>query len=358
MTYSAENVELIQALSNAIGPSGFEDAVLEVVRSALEDICTFEEDKVRNLYIYRKNHTGEKPVLMLDAHGDEVGFMVHSVRPNGTLRFTGLGRMDGRGLASAELLVRNTDGEYIPGIVGLRPPHFSNGNTGNSLDLQNFSIDVGATSAEEAIEEFRIGIGEAIVPATVCRFDEKHGLFFGKAFDCRIGVAALIETLRRLDGLDLPFDVVGVISSQEEIGDRGIQVAVNKVKPDIAICFEGCPADDTFTEPYAIQTALKGGPMFRYLDCSVICSPRFQRWVLKTAKEHHIPAQASVREGGGNNGAVINLSGNGVPVVVAGVPVRYIHATTGITAYADFENTVKLISILAKELTLDIFSGF
>ena len=358
MNYSQENINLITALSNAPGPSGFEDAVLDVVRSALADICTFEEDKLRNLYIYRKNHSDTKPVLMLDAHGDEVGFMVHSIKPNGTLRFVGLGRMDPKGLAASELLVRNMDGEYVRGTIGLRPPHFSNGNTSASLNLQDFFIDIGARSAKEATEEFRIGIGEPVVPATVCNFDERHGLFFGKAFDCRIGVAALIETLRRLDGCDLPFDVVGVVSSQEEVGDRGIRVAVEKVKPDIAICFEGCPADDTFTEPYAIQTALKSGPMFRYLDTSVICSPRFQRWVLAKAKEHNIPAQASVREGGGNNGAVINLSNGGVPVVVAGVPVRYIHAMSGITAYEDFENTAALATILAKELTPEILSGF
>ena len=358
MTCSEKNVKLIKALSDAPGPSGFEDAVLNVVRTALEDICTFEEDKVRNLYIYRKNHTGEKPVLMLDAHGDEVGFIIHSIKPNGTLRFVGLGRMDPRGLAASELLVRNMDGDYVRGIIGLRPPHFSNGNTGSSLDPQSFSIDIGARSAEEAMEVFRIGIGEPAVPATVCRFDERFGLFYGKAFDCRIGVAAMIETLRRLDGLDLPFDVVGVVSSQEEVGERGIRVAVKKVKPDIAICFEGCPADDTFTEPYAIQTALKCGPMFRYLDNSVICSPRFQRWALKVAKEQGIKTQASVREGGGNNGAVINLADNGVPVVVAGVPVRYIHSMAGITAYEDFENTAKLVSILAAELTPEILAGF
>ena len=348
-------MNLIKALSDAPGPSGFEDEVLTVVRTALEDICTFEEDKVRNLYIYRKNHIGEKPVLMLDAHGDEVGFMIHSIKPNGTLRFVGLGRMDPRGLAASELLVRNTDGDYVRGIIGLRPPHFSNGDTSSALD---FSIDIGARSAEEAAEVFRIGIGEPAVPATICRFDERYGLFYGKAFDCRIGVAALIETLRRLDGQDLPFDVVGVVSSQEEVGERGIRVAVQKVKPDIAICFEGCPADDTFTEPYAIQTALKSGPMFRYLDNSVICSPRFQRRVLKVAKEHDIKTQVSVREGGGNNGAIINLADHGVPVVVAGVPVRYIHSMAGITAYEDFENTAKLVSILASELTPEILSTF
>ena len=358
MVYSEENVKLIQALSDAPGASGFEDEVLCVVRAALDDICTFEEDKVRNLYIYRRNHTGEKPVLMLDAHGDEVGFMIHSIKPNGTLRFVKLGGMDHRGLAGSEVLVRTVDGAYVRGSIGLRPPHFSSGEGSPSLDLHDFYIDVGARSVEEAAEDFRVGIGEPVVPATVCHFDERHGLFFGKAFDCRIGVAALISTLRRLDGLDLPFDVVGVIASQEEVGDRGVRAAVSRVKPDIAICYEGCPADDTFTEPYAIQTALKKGPMFRYMDRSVICTPRFQRWVLKTAKEHGIPAQASVREGGGNDAAVINLSAGGVPAVVAGVPVRYTHAMSCITSYEDFENTAELVAILAKDLTPEILSTF
>lgn len=358
MQYSPENVKLIQTLSDVPGPSGFEDEVLEVVRKALEPICTFEEDKLRNLYIYRKNHRGDKPVLMLDAHGDEVGFMIHSIKPNGTLRFVKLGGIDSRGLAASEVLVRTVDGEYVRGVIGLKPPHFSKGDAGAALDLQNFSIDVGAVSAEEAVNDFRVAMGEPAVPATVCRFEEKSGLFFGKAFDCRIGVAAMVETIRRLDGLDLPFDVVGVVSSQEEVGDRGITVAVNKVKPDIAICFEGAPADDTFTESYAIQTALRGGPMFRYMDVSVICSPRFQRWVLKVAKEHEIKAQTSVREGGGNNGAIINMANSGIPVVVAGVPVRYIHSAAGITAYEDFENTTKLVSILAQELTPELLESF
>ena len=358
MKFSEENVRLIKALSDAPGPSGFEDEVLKIVKSALDNICSFEEDKLRNLYIYRKNHSGEKPVLMLDAHGDEVGFMIHSIKPCGTLRFLPLGGMDPRGLIGSEVLVRTLDGEYIRGTIGLRPPHFSGGKQDTSLEIRDFSIDIGACNAEEAVENFRIGIGEPAVPATTCHFDEKHGVFFGKAFDCRIGVAALISTLRRLDGLDLPFDVVGVISSQEEVGDRGVKVSVNKVKPDIAICFEGCPADDTFTEPYAIQTALKHGPMFRYMDKSVICSPRFQRWVLATAKKHGLPAQASVREGGGNDGAVISLANGGIPVVVAGIPVRYIHSMSGIAAYEDFENTAELVSIRAKELDPEIFASF
>ena len=82
---------VIKALTEAKGPSGFEDEAVAAARESLSDICDFEEDSLRNLYIYRRANTGDKPVLMLDAHSDEVGFIVHSIKPNGTLRFLELG---------------------------------------------------------------------------------------------------------------------------------------------------------------------------------------------------------------------------------------------------------------------------
>lgn len=112
-------------------------------------------------------------------------------------------------------------------------------------------------SAKDAAENFKIRIGEPVVPDVTLEYDEEHDLMFGKAFDCRIGCAALIETLRRLRDEKLDVDVVGVLSSQEEVGERGMKMAVNHIKPQIAICFEGCPADDTFTEPYAVPDGLQ-----------------------------------------------------------------------------------------------------
>ena len=180
----------------------------------------------------------------------------------------------------------------------------------------------------------------------------------GKGFDCRIGCAALLETMRRLANEQLKVALVGVLSSQEEVGERGVHVAVNKVKPQIALCFEGCPADDTFTEPYAIQTALKKGPMIRFLDRSVICSPRYQRYTLDLAEKNHLAIQSSVREGGGNNGAIINTSMDGIPVIVVGVPVRYIHTHYGISSYYDFEATVQLAMAVVKSMTKEIIESF
>ena len=361
MKADSRQLDLIRKLADAPGASGFEDEVLKVVRENCGWAGRIEEDAMRNLFIYRREHDGSKPVLMLDAHSDECGFIVHSIKPNGCLRFMSLGSWSMAGLPSSKVLVRNALGEYLTGVIALKPVHFmsqAEKDASAGIDLSSLVIDIGATSDKEAREKFHIRMGEPIVPATTFEYDEERDLMFGKGFDCRVGVAALLETMRRIDGLDLPFDVVGTLSTQEELGERGCKVAVNRVKPDIAIAFEGCPADDTFNEPYAVQTSLKGGPMLRHMDRSIVCSPRFQRFALDMAAEKGLPIQEAVRDGGGNNGAIIQTALAGAPVIVAGVPVRYIHSMNCISSYYDYESTVQFAVELVKSLTPEIVAGF
>ena len=151
--------------------------------------------------------------------------------------------------------------------------------------------------------------------------------------------------------------MVGVLSTQEELGPRNSKVTVHHVKRDIAIVMEGCPADDTFTEPYMTQTALKKGPMFRHMDISAICAPRYQRWALDLAEKKGIPVQESVRAGGGNNAASIQTALTGAPAIVAGVPVRYAHSPNCITTYYDFEMTVQMVVALMENITPDVIAG-
>ena len=352
---------VIKALTEAKGPSGFEDEAVAAARESLSDICDFEEDSLRNLYIYRRANTGDKPVLMLDAHSDEVGFIVHSIKPNGTLRFLELGGWSKNTLPGTRVLVRNKDGEWIRGAIAAKPPHFLSDEERAQNKVQSVSnlvIDIGARSAEEAKEAFGIRIGKHNMPATPIEYHEARDIIFGKGFDCRIGCAALIETMRLLSGMELDVDVIGVLSAQEEVGERGCKVAVNKVRPNIAIVYEGCPADDTFGEAYAMQTIMKKGPMLRYMDKSVICNPRFQRFALDTAEKNGLMAQASVREGGGNNEGVIQAQLAGAPSIVMGVPVRYIHGPSCITTYTDYGATVKLACAIARALNADIIKSF
>lgn len=353
-------LEMIRQLSDAPGAPGFEDAVVETARRWAAPIGPMEEDFLRNLYIRRKENTGTKPVLMLDAHADECGMMVQMIRPNGTLKFLQLGSWNKSSLPSTKVLVRNALGQYIPGIIAAKPVHFMTAaeKANPTLEISDMVIDVGATSYEEAVEKFHIRIGEPVVPATQFRYEEEQDLMFGKGFDCRIGCAALLEALRRLEGKELPCDVVGVLSTQEELGHRSAKVTTHRIQPNIAIVMEGCPADDTFTEPWAIQTALKKGPMLRHMDVSAICAPRYQRFALDLARSRGIPVQEAVREGGGNNAASIQTTDCGAPAIVVGIPVRYAHTPNCITTMQDFEAAVQLVMALLETISEEHIESF
>ena len=179
----------------------------------------------------------------------------------------------------------------------------------------------------------------------------------GKAFDNRLGCGMIISTLERVKDRPLDVDLVASFASQEEVGIRGAVIASRKIKPDLAIVFEASPADDTFLNDYAIQTAIKKGPMLRHMDKVMITNPRLQRFTLELAEREGIAVQEGVRTGGGTNAGAIHLSNQGVPTIVIGLPVRYIHTHYGMTSYFDYENGVKLAYSMLKTLNKEIIAS-
>ncbi|GEB76290.1 M42 family metallopeptidase [Sporolactobacillus inulinus] len=353
-----KSIQLIERLSNAHGISGFEDEVAGIFTDAVKPFSSVEEDHMRNVYAARNGNNGARPVVQLDAHSDEVGFMVQAVKPNGMLRFVTVGGWVRANIPAHKVRVRNHDGQYISGIIASTPPHFMTAEERKRLpEVSELVIDVGATSAEEAVRDFKIDIGAPVVPDVTFEYNEAKGLMLGKAFDNRIGTAVMAEVLKELDGSDLDIDVVASLSAQEEVGERGAQVAMKKINADVSIVFEGAPADDTVMPEYMIQTGLKRGPMLRHFDSSIIVNPRFQKFCLDLASEKGIPTQQSVRSGGGNDGAVINLY-HGAPTVVISVPVRYAHTSYCFVAYEDFVSAVKLTVDVLKKLNADVIERF
>lgn len=346
-----QTLAMISALSNAYGPSGFEDDALEAIRSFAPADYALTGDALNNLYLRRECASDDRPILQLDAHSDEVGFMVQAIRPNGTLRFLPLGGWVNSNIPAHRVRVRTRLGTWIPGIVAAKPPHFmSEAEKGRTPEIEDMSIDIGASSAEEALHDFGIRIGAPVAPDVVFSYDEAHDLMFGKAFDNRLGCAAVLATLARLGTDALAVNPVGAIAAQEEVGTRGAEVTARTVKPALAIAFEGSPADDTVVEPYMVQTAIHKGPMLRHIDRRMITHPRFQRFALDLADELSIPVQESVRAGGSTDGAPIHLSNDGVPTIVIGLPVRYIHSHWGIASLNDFTRAVDLAEAIIRRL--------
>ena len=347
------DINVLKDLTNAFGPSGFEEDVVRAVR----DHCTgmsLTNDAMNNVYArIGGNANGKKPVLMLDAHTDECGFMVQGIMENGLLSLIMLGGMDLPSIPAHTLLVRTRAGKLVKGITTSRPVHFMTDKEKSApLDIREMFLDVGACSKKEAMESFGINIGDPAAPEVAFEYDEEHGLCFGKAFDNRMGCACIIHTLRALQAVkdDLAVEVVGAFASQEEVGMRGATVTSAQVQPDLAIVFEGSPADDFYYSPEKSQGGMHKGVQIRCMDKSYITNPAFLEYAHELGDTMGITYQDAVRRGGSTNAGKISLAGKAVPTLVLGIPSRYVHSHYNFCAIEDVESTVRMAVEVIKGL--------
>ena len=333
--HNMDSIKMIHRLSGAFGAPGFEDDVIEAAKEFVPDSYTCERDSLLNLYITSKQRKEDAKTVLVEAHSDELGLMVQYVRPNGTLSVVALGSWAHCALPSQRMRIKNLDGKIVSGIVAAKPPHLTSG-TGAVPEISELSVDVGATSALEVEREYRIGVGCPMVPDAVFEYRQENDLIIGKAFDCRLGCAAVLDVLNNAG--DTKINLVGALCSQEEVGARGARVVAERVRPDVVICFEGSPADDTFAE--APVVALKKGPMIRHMDSGAITNPRLMRLTLDVARKAGIQCQEAVRASSFTNAAAYQTLG--IPAVVIACPVRYIHSHNAIAAASDYDKAVKL----------------
>lgn len=349
--------QLLEKLSNAFGAPGFESEVAQVAKAYIEDCAHTRTDKTGNLFIQYPNANEKKINVLLDAHQDEVGFMVRTIRPNGMLEFLPLGGWVTSNIPAQPVWIKTRSGKKIKGITASTPPHFmTQAEKNKSLDIEDLVIDVGACSKDQ-IRELGIEVGDPVVPAVQFENLTERQLYLGKAFDCRIGCSALLEVFKEFasEQENADFNLTGALAVQEEIGVRGAQIIANTVPADLAIVFEGAPADDTFSEEYHIQTGLGRGVMIRHLDGGMITHPGLINFALKVAEEEDIPVQRAVRKSGGTNGGIYHLAQKGIPTLVISIPVRYAHTHYGFSAHSDYENAKKLALALLRRMDKEFY---
>lgn len=346
------DLKLVEELSNAFGPSGFEEEVVKMVGQYCKDLHV-ENDAMNNMYIRGRHNTPGKPVVMLDAHSDEVGFMVQSIHDNGQLGIIALGGFVPTNIPAHTVLVRTAQGKLHKGITTSKPVHFLSAaeRANATIEIDSINIDVGASSRKEVMELFGIRVGDPVVPEAVFEFIEETGVCLGKAFDDRVGCACVAQVMKNLEAVEeLPVNITGVISTQEEVGTRGAAVSALQVQPDIAIVFEGTPADDSFFGPAMAQGAMHKGVQIRHADASYVANPVLTRTAAALAEKHGIPCQLAVRRGGGTNAGKISLAGKAIPTLVLGVPVRYVHTHYNYCSVADIDAMIRLATELVQSL--------
>ena len=336
------DMQMFGRIADAFGPSGFEE---DVIRTIAGYCGKYEvrNDAMNNLYVQMPGAREGRPVLMMDAHTDECGFMVQTIHDNGVLGIIMLGGFVLTNVPAHTVKIRTKSGKMVRGITTSKPIHFMNAKERSSqeLSIETIYVDIGATSRKEVEEDFGVSVGDPMMPEVSFSYDEERGVCFGKAFDNR---ACIIDTLNQLyeERDNLAVNLTGAFAAQEEVGTRGAAVTAQVVKPDLAIVFEGSPSDDFYFSATQAQCQMKKGVQLRRLDNSYISNPAFLDYAIQLAKEQGIPFQEAVRRGGSTNAAKISLMENAVPVLVLGVPSRYVHTHYNFCAKDDLEAAVNL----------------
>ncbi len=325
---------LIKKLTETFSPSGYENAIREVIMEEIKDLADeIRVDALGNL-IARKGSGGKK--IMLAAHMDEIGIMVNHVDKNGFARFASLGGVFPQTLVGSRVRFMNG----APGVIGA---HFLKRPIKLIMN-QKMYIDTGATSPKNS----PVQIGD--VAAFDRPFVDLGDRLIAKSMDDRIGVAVLIETLRKLK--DTPHEVYFVFTTQEEVGVRGATTSAYGVNPDIGIAVDVTGADDV-PEMDTETVFLGKGPTFKFKDAGSIGNPRLIKHFIKIAQKDKIPYQREVASMGGTDARAIQLTHAGVPVMTLSIPCRYVHSPSEMVDYKDVQNSVKLlVKLLEKKIEI------
>lgn len=318
-------LEDLKILCGLDGTSGREEKVREYIIARIAGKTQYSVDRLGNIIAFKKGARTPRNKIMIDAHMDEVGFIITSVQSDGTLKFAPVGGVEASVTAGRQVKV---NGLY--GVVGTKAVHnLSAEEREKALEMDALYIDIGADDKESA---------EKYVSAGDCAYFASEYTELGedtimsKAIDDRFGCALLLELIDS----QLPFDMYFTFTVQEEIGLRGAKAAAYTVNPDIAIVVEATTAADIDTVPEDRQVCRSGkGAVVSFMDRSTMYDRQLYELAMDLAKEKDIQCQTKNMIAGGNNSGAIHISRGGVKTIAVSAPCRYLHSPSCVVNKSD-----------------------
>jgi putative aminopeptidase FrvX len=342
-----KHLSLLKELVLTPGVSGWEDPVRDKIEEKVSQYGETTIDPLGNLMLTLGQ--GEKHALFV-AHMDEIGLVVTHIEDSGFIRVRKVGGLDDRVLAGRTVDIY-PDGrpEPVPGVIGLKPPHLMKDRAREMAEVvkpEDILIDVGTRSRDETS-----ALGVTKLSPVILR---KHfsvlanDLIASRGFDDRMGCAALIEALELIKADDLDIKITFAWSVQEELGLRGAYALGNELKPDFAIAIDSCTTGDSPQVDFHLSAVrLHEGPVLRMFDRMAFASRSLMNHIVDSSAKEGIPVQVAVT-GGATDGAAIQTFG--VAMIPLSVPIRYVHSPTEVMSLRDYDNLVKLLALVARNL--------
>lgn len=322
---------LICELSSAAGIGH----VTEAKEVAKKYLSPFSKITDTENYLLAEIGEGEAKI-MLEAHLDEVGMIVTEVFEDGFLSVTNVGSIDTRFLPSMPVKIYGK--EVVKGVFTSVPPHLKKDDSTPDFDL--CQIDTG-----------RKDLKEIVSPGDFVLFDATpeqllNGRITAKALDNRTGMAAVIAAGEKIAELGLPFKVILMFPTGEELGLRGARVGAFNCNAEkcisVDVSFGNCP-----DVPPSKTAELGSGAM---IGVSPILSRNIFKSLESVAKKHNIPYTLEIMGGSTSTDAdVITLTKSGIPTGLVSIPLRSMHTPCEVVDVTDVMAVSNLLTEFVKE---------
>ena len=316
-------VSFLKESTERFGPVGHERAIAGWLKEQFAPLCdSVTIDPLYNVIAVQKPtapSAGKASVIMLCAHMDEIALMVTEVLKDGSLRIRQAGGVSPQILPAATVTVHTDTGELF-GVVGAKPPHLlTEEDRKLAVKFEDLYVDLGL-SYESVSEQVHVGDMVTMHGDTA---ELLNGRVAGKTMDDRSCIAVMLLAAERLQKMRHAAEVVFCCSAQEEIGGFGAKVGAYTVDPDIGFvldvthaAYPGARPDTTVPLDAPAATM---GPLIQ---------PKLLQKLKDVARENGIKMNIELAERYTYTDTDdIQIARDGVPCVLVGVPLNYMHTT-------------------------------
>ncbi len=280
--------------------------------------------------------------VVIEAHADEISWFVHYITKDGFIYVRRNGGSD-HTIAPSMRVNIFTDKGIVKAVFGWPAIHVRTGKNDPVPSLDNIFLDCGCSSKEE-VEKLGVHVGCVVTfEDEFMVLNEKH--YVGRALDNRMGgfMIAQVARLLKENKVKLPFGLYITNSVQEEVGLRGAEMIVERIRPDLAIVTDVTHDTQTpmMNKIQSGDVACGNGPVLAY-------GPAVHNTVLKkiiaAAEKEKIKFQrAAVSRATGTDTDAFAYGAAGVPSALISLPLRYMHTTVESVHRDDVESVIKLI---------------
>lgn len=321
-------------LCEAPGVTGFEQPAAEVAAELLRPLCDSVEVLPSGTVcgVRRCGLQGAKTVL-LDAHIDQIGFLVTEALDGGFLRFAPVGGVDPRMLSGCEIQILTEPPLFA--VVSCTPPHLLKaGEEKKGIPIHEMLLDTGLRDARSAVP-----VGTPAVFAEPM-LQLAPDSITGKCLDDRAGVFAILQALEQLRDAPLAVDLAVQFSVQEEVTSLGAMTGAFRLRPDYAIAVDvshaktpDAPADSVFEYGGGVMIGM--GPNF---------NTALTKALIRTARAEAMDFQLEVMEGNtGTNAWEMQIAACGTAMALLSIPLRYMHTPIESVRLSDIDSVSGLL---------------